>query len=114
MLGWVLAAGLMIFAAGVVYRRANSGEVHELTQMVTIRCAETGETWQVLRGVMEKELYMRPYPINTSEGLINPKTGKPTGFPIDDWTQTVQSVNAALEGASKGVPAPAAPPALKP
>jgi len=112
MLGWGLAALLMLFAAGMLYMRLMSrDEAEQLTQMVTIRCSETGETWEVLRGVMEKELYLRPYPVDPNQGLINPKTGKPTGFPVDAWKQTVERINAEI--ASESGPRSAPPPAPK-
>lgn len=95
MLGWALAAVLLIAAAGYSWMRfSRADETNQLTQFVTVRCTETGEEWQVLRGVMEKELYLRSGPINPGEGLPNPKTGKRTGFPIDQWKETVERINA--------------------
>jgi hypothetical protein len=111
MLGWGLAAVLMLFAAGMLYMRLMSkSESEQLTEMVTIRCSETGETWEVLRGVMEKELYLRPYPVDPNQGLVNPSTGKPTGFPVDAWKQTVERINAEIASVSGNrTAAPAAP-----
>lgn len=95
MLGWILSAVLMLAAAFMLWRNFSSrNEVTQLTQLVTIRCNETGDTWQVPRGVLEKQLIQRPYPIDPSEGVVNPKTGKPTGFPIDDWKLTIDRINA--------------------
>lgn len=108
MLGWGLAAVLMLIAAVMVYVRLSSkSESEQLTEMVTIRCAETGDEWQVLRGVMEKELYLRPFPVDPNQGLINPKTGNPTGFPVDAWKQTVERINAEIASVS-GKPVPTA------
>lgn len=110
MMGWALAALLTLGAAAVVITRVGAkSETQQLTQMITIRCTETGDTWQVLRGVMEKELYLRPYPIDPNQGLINPKTGKPTGFPIDAWKETVERVN--IERSEVEQPPTAKPPA---
>ncbi len=110
MMGWVVAAVLMLGAAAVVIIQfGNKTETEQLTQFVTIRCTETGDTWQVLRGVMEKELYLRPYPIDPNQGLINPKTGKATGFPIDAWKETVDRVNT--ERSEVEQPAGSRPPA---
>ena len=97
MLGWALAAVLMLVAAYSLWRNFQSGDIAQLTQNVTIRCSETGETWQVPRGVIEKQLYQRPYPVNPNEGLINPKTGKATGFPVDDWKQTIERINNEIK-----------------
>lgn len=110
MMGWVVAAVLMLGAAAVIIMQfGNKSETEQLTQFVTIRCTETGDTWQVLRGVMEKELYLRPYPIDPNQGLINPKTGKATGFPIDAWKETVDRVNT--ERSEVEQPAASRPPA---
>src|SRR5262245_50031465 len=79
MAGWVVAIVLMFAAAFLMYRQFTRGETRELTQDVTIRDAETGETWQMPRGAMEKELYMRPFPVDPNEGLENPNTHKKTG-----------------------------------
>lgn len=98
MLGWGIASVLLIAAAVLAWMRFTAkDETGQLTQMVTIRCSETGETWQVLRGIMEKELYLRPLPVDPNEGLMNPKTGKRTGFPIDQWKETVQRINTERE-----------------
>ncbi len=95
MAGWAVAAVLMLAAAAALYMRFTaSSESQQLTEMVTIRCAESGETWTVARGVMEKELYLRSYPVDPNQGLLNPKTGKFTGFPVDAWKETVERVNA--------------------
>ena len=117
MMGWVLAALVMLFAAFMVYTRLNPrDETKQLTEMVTIRCSETGDTWKVQRGIMEKELWLRPYPVDPNQGIVNPKTGKPTGFPVDAWKETVEQINAQRaedSPAKPGAPAPSAPPAPK-
>ncbi len=111
MVGWGFAAVLMIFAAGMLYMRLTARtEVAQLTELVTLRDSETGDTWQIPRGVMEKELYMRAPPIDPNQGLINPKTGKANGFPVDAWKETVQRINDDV--ARNDAPAtPSAPPA---
>jgi hypothetical protein len=67
---------------------------------------------------MEKELYLRKYPVDPSQGLINPKTGKPNGFPVDAWKETVSRVNTerkevedpkSPKGAPEAPQAPTAP-----
>jgi hypothetical protein len=106
-LGWVLAAILMLATAFLLYRNFKGDEVSALTQMVTIRCNETGETWTMLRGAMERELYDRPFPVDPSAGLVNPKTGKFTGFPVDDWKLTIDRINAerkAVRGSQPSTP----------
>lgn len=102
MLGWALAAVLMVATAYFVWRRMNSDEVSQLTQMVTIRCTETGDTWQMPRGLMERELYDRPFPVDPSQGIVNPKTGKATGFPVDDWETTIERINSERKAVRDG------------
>jgi hypothetical protein len=93
MLGWGVAVVAVVLAAFTFFRNVSGGETAELTQDVTIRCRETGKEWKMTRGAMEKQLMLRAYPVNPDEGLVNPDTGKPTGFPIDDWKATVDRCN---------------------
>ena len=94
MAGWGLAGVLMLVAAVMVYTRLTAkSETAQLTEIVTIRDGETGETWQMPRGMMEKELYLRGYPLDPNQGLPNPKTGKFTGFPADAWKETIGRIN---------------------
>jgi hypothetical protein len=113
MLGWAVAVLIALGATIMFLRNLSGGETAELTQMVTIRCVETGKEWTMPRGAMEKELMLRPYPVNPEEGLVNPDTGRPTGFPIDDWAVTVKRVNASraplAEKAGAVAPAPKSP-----
>jgi hypothetical protein len=112
--GWGLAALLLLVAAVFLATRIiHKTETDELTQIITIRDSETGDTWQVPRGVMEKELYLRHYPVDPNQGLINPKTGKPNGFPVDAWKQTVARINgerSQVEGKLQGNAKPPTPP----
>ncbi len=102
MLGWGLAAVLAVATAYFAYRGLTAGETRELTENVTIRCRETGKEWTMTRGAMEKQLYMRPYPLNPDEGLPNPDTGKPTGFPVDDWKKAIEEINAERKSFAEG------------
>lgn len=108
MLGWGVAALLTLGAAFMLFSRLTAkNETAQLTEMVTLRDSETGETWKVPRGVMEKELWLRPHPLDANMGMNNPKTGKPTGFPIDSWKETVESIN--IERTADAKPPPAKP-----
>lgn len=102
MLGWGVAAVIALLAVVLFVRNLTGGETAELTQMVTIRCRDTGKEWTMPRGAMEKQLMMRPFPVNPDEGLINPDTGKPTGFPVDDWKLTVDRINATRKALATG------------
>ena len=108
MVGWGLAAVLLIGAAFLLVR-SRGVEQQELAETITIRCSETGKEWKMTRGAVEKQLMMRPYPINPDEGLTNPDTGKPTGFPVDHWKEMVHVLNedrkvAMEDAASSAVP----------
>jgi hypothetical protein len=109
-MGWLLAITLLV-VGGVMYMRmrpsnaAYSGA--RMMQDVTIRCTETGKEWSMPRGRMEKELFGRPGPLDASIGLTNPDTGRQTGFPVDDWKETVERINKDKQaltdkGASRG------------
>ncbi|MGE3106733.1 MAG: hypothetical protein AB7G11_17465 [Phycisphaerales bacterium] len=92
--GWGVAGAILLLAVVVYVVNRPRSETNELAEMVTIRCSETGREWQMTRGAMEKELMLRPYPVNPEQGLINTETGRPTGFPVDAWNKTVQRINA--------------------
>lgn len=109
-LGWGVAGILGVVAVVVLMRSFGGGDpysVDTLTQDVTIKCTETGETWTMPRGRMEKELRLRAGLIDAGQGLANPSTGRPTGFPFDDkgWRSTVERLNAEKKAAaaSRGV-----------
>jgi hypothetical protein len=100
LLGWIVAAAVAVLAVVMFVRGMGGGETAELTEEVTIRCSETGKEWKMVRGAMERELMLRPFPIKPDEGMINPDTGKPTGFPVDDWKLTVERVNSSRDPAT--------------
>ena len=98
--GWLLA--LLFLVAGVllfVRLRTSPGtySYERMSQDVRVRCSETGEEWTVMRGSMEKELLARRGKIDSSQGLTNPKTGRPTGFPINEWQETIDRLNREKE-----------------
>ena len=112
LVGWAVASVLALVAAYMLFTRLTAKtETKELTELVTIRATDTGETWQMPRGAMEKRLYERPYPVNPNDGLPSPTTGKLTGFPVDAWKETVDRINAEREAAGQGSKDKAAPPA---
>ncbi|GMV25782.1 MAG: hypothetical protein AMXMBFR58_18130 [Phycisphaerae bacterium] len=97
-LGWAFA-GVILVVSLFVYR-ALSGKndpysVDRLSEIVTLKCAETGFEWQMTRGEMERELRSRVGMAKPEDGLQNPQTGKFTGFPFDksEWTETIERLN---------------------
>lgn len=113
-LGWGIASILLVIAAVAVGRSVVQNRRPALAEEITIRCVETGKEWKLPRGVVEKQLIMRPYPLSPDEGLPNPDTGKLTGFPVDDWKRMVEGINsdrkAAMEEEGIVVPTPPTPP----
>lgn len=104
-LGWLCAA--LFLAAGIlIFVRMRSGpeaySFERMTQDVRVRCAETGDEWTVKRGRMEADLLARAGQLNSAEGLTNPKTGKPTGFPVNEWQETIDRLNREKEALATG------------
>lgn len=93
--GYALVALLLCGAIGLmVTRLARPSEGEELAQFLDVKDSESGETWKVPLGAIERNLHGRSLPIDPKEGLPNPTTGKPTGFPEKDWEKIVQRVMA--------------------
>lgn len=97
----ITLAVVAIALGGVfIYRAIASappGSTASLTKDVTVRCTDTGEEWTMSRGRLEQALYMRPGMIDPDEGLTNPETGTPTGFPTNksrDWDDVIERINA--------------------
>lgn len=110
--GWAVAGVLLLVAAFFAWRGRGAGpySLDRMTADLTIRCAETGEEWTVPRGRVEAELRQRAGLIDTGQGLVNPKTGRATGFPVArEWNDMVQRVNAdkqAMLSRTRRAPAP--------
>lgn len=100
-IGWTVA-GAMAVLAGVVYFTRSSGSNVEysqeyMTEMVTVKFADTGDELELPRGRFERMLRSSGSgTLDPSKGLINPKTNQPTGFLFDksDWEKTVQRINS--------------------
>jgi hypothetical protein len=97
-MGW-LVAGLLLALLGLSLLRLrriddNPYSLDRTTEMVTIRCRETGEEWTMPRGRMEQMLWDRPAPLDPSQGLPHPTTGRLTGFPKSDWETTIDRIGA--------------------
>lgn len=71
--------------------------VEYLSEDVVVLCEETGEEWTISRGKIERDLYMRQGLIDPDQGITNPNTGQPTGFPADrekEWDSVIERINA--------------------
>jgi len=110
-IGWALA-GVLLVVAVVIYMRRIGGtdpyRLERMTENVTIKFADTGEEITMPRGRLEKQLRTAGSHLDPSKGLVNPKTGQPSGFIFDksDWEETITRINA--EKAEMAAKAPAA------
>lgn len=97
-LGWVIAGVFLLLSIGL-YIRLSGGRatysVERMSEKVTLKCIETGDEWTMTRGLMERELRSRTGSLDPSQGIINPKTGRPTGFPFSksEWEETIKRLN---------------------
>ncbi len=120
-LGWVVAGVILGLAVLIYIRRSSSDSPYSperMVQSVTIKYSDTGDEEQMPRGRFEKMLAEQPGKLDPAKGLLNPKTGQPTGFLYNkaEWEETCNRINAEKAAFGKGgQPAPAAPtPAPKP
>ena len=107
MAGWTVAAVLMLFAAAAMLYISESSRRSEAAQLtgagVTIRDTETGDNGCPARGVMEKELWLRPYPVNASDGLAEPKDRqKHRHSPSMRGSRRLMTINKQHAEASRG------------
>src|SRR5688572_8394137 len=97
-LGWVIAGCFIVLSLVLFFRLSGRGatySVERMSETVTLKCVETGDEWEMTRGLMERQLRSRGSSLDPSQGIINPKTGKPTGFPFSksEWEETVARLN---------------------
>ena len=97
-LGWSVAGAAMCVAVYFAWRSNNvKGEytTERMTQTLTIRFTDTGDTMEIARGRLMRDLMLAGGHIDPSKGIINPKTNQPTGFPFDkaDWETMVAQIN---------------------
>ncbi len=116
--GWAVAGVLIVVCGWVWYRSLSGGAdpytLGRMTQTITIRDRETGDEWTMQRGRFEQALWDRPLPIDPSQGVANPKTGKLTGFPKSEWESTIDRISrerqaTATTGGRGGKPSTTAP-----
>lgn len=87
----ILVVGVLFF----IFRGGSSGDPYSLsnmTRVVSVKFADTGEKVEMRWGEIETEIIRRPGMPSETEGLVNPKTGKLTGFPTDReaWIQMIE------------------------
>ncbi len=97
-IGWAVAGLAILFSAYTLYRfgfgASGPYDARRMQQDVVIRFADTGEEVRMPRGRFEKMLREKGNALKSDEGIVNPATGKATGFLIakDEWEETVQRI----------------------
>lgn len=118
-IGWAVAGAMILVAGFFAYRNmSGSGDrfaPESMRETVTIKYTDTGDTEEVHRGRLIKRLLdEQGGKVDATRGLINPKTGQPTGFLFDkrEWDAMIKELEVQ---SPKGPPsAPAPPRAPKP
>lgn len=116
-LGWIFALIMVGVSALVYMRRTSAGDAYSpdrMREVVTIRFSDTNDEITMTRGKLDQELRRRGDKLDPNEGVVNPKTGKPTGFPFDksEWEKTIARINQektdirASSGGKTVAPAP--------
>ncbi|MFN0011400.1 MAG: hypothetical protein ACKVS8_07125 [Phycisphaerales bacterium] len=117
-IGWCVA-GAAVCVASYFGWKANKVEgeytADRMTQVLTIRFTDTGDTMEIPRGRLMRDLMLAGGKLDPSKGIVNPKTGQATGFPFskDDWESMVAQINRDMAPPG-GQQAPAAGPAPVP
>ena len=107
--GWAVAGVLLLAAVFLFIRGQRSNDPYSpdrMQEMVTIRYSDTGDEVTMPRGRMDKQLRDQGATLDPSKGLINPKTGQPTGFLFDkeEWEGMIARINAEKAEAKKSNP----------
>ncbi|GAB4385500.1 MAG: hypothetical protein Kow0022_11640 [Phycisphaerales bacterium] len=99
-IAWTIA-GVALAAAVVLYWRGMGSSapdsLERRSEMVTIRCTETGQEWQMNRGEFERLLMTQPGLLDPAKGIPSKfADNRPTGVLVDknDWVETVNRINA--------------------
>ena len=99
---WALVVALLGVGAYIAARPFLSASSQEsLGADVVIRFEDTGDEMRIQRGRFERMMLEQGVeaPLDPSKGINNPKTNKPTGFPVDReyWNGLVNAVNEAMK-----------------
>lgn len=98
-MGWAVAGAFLVIALVVAMRGFTAApdaySPERMSEIVTIRFTDTGDTMDIPRGRLIKLLAEQRKTLDVNQGLINPKTNQPTGFPFDkdDWAQLIARIN---------------------
>lgn len=99
-LGWAAAGVLFLVAVLLAVRNFGGGSdsysTDRMTEVVTIKFTDTGDTIEIPRGRLIKQILDQGGELDPNKGLINPKTKQPTGFLFDkaEWDRMITQLQA--------------------
>lgn len=106
--GWTIAGIAVLVAVFLFWRSSRSGsyDLNRLSEKVTVRFTDTDDEITLLRAEFEKQLRSTPGQLSVDSGIINPKTGKPTGILVatEDWKEVVHRINGERDWAKQNSP----------
>lgn len=114
-IGWVVALFALAGAGVIIFKQQTTTGMYDpesMTQIITIKFLDTGDEVEIPRGRVDTMLReQQSGVVDPSKGLLNPKTGQPTGFPIDkrNWDAWIKRINedrAQYGGNQAPTPAP--------
>lgn len=106
-IAWCVAGVFFVIALYMFFARMSPGgdmyNPERMLETVTIKYSDTGETEEMPRGRLIRELMLQSGNIDPSKGIINKKTGQPTGFIFDkaDWEAVVKQINEDKDAAKQ-------------
>jgi hypothetical protein len=118
-IGWAVAGAMILVAGWFAYRSMMMGSgdrfaVESMRETVTIKYTDTGDTEEIHRGRLIKRLLAEQKGrVDPAKGLINPKTGQPSGFLFDqrEWDEMMKELEIQNpQGAPPGAPKAPKPP----
>lgn len=96
--GWATAGVLLLGSIFMFVRGGRGSDPYSPDRMkesVTIKFTDTGDEITMTRGQLDREMRRSADKLDAGKGIINPKTGQPTGFPFDkdEWDQMISRIN---------------------
>lgn len=103
-LGWVLFVAVLGLAVVLWFIRSKGTDPYtpeRMVEEVTVRFTDTNDEVKMTRGQLDKELRRRGDKLDAAQGIINPKTGQPTGFIFSkaEWEEMITRINQEKEEA---------------
>lgn len=113
-IGWIVAGFAILVAVYFLVASLRSNSTYDLARLsetVTVRFTDTNDEIQLTRAEFEKQLRAMPGTLSTASGIMNPKSGKPTGILVAtrEWAEVVSRLNEEREWAKQNSPFGSAP-----